>query len=63
MRRGAGLFSARAAVNTDVTVPAIVDTLAELERMRDTDVADAELAAARDFLIGVFPLRFETAGS
>ena len=63
MRRGAGPFSARAAVNTDVTVPAIVDTLAELERMRDTDVADAELAAARDFLIGVFPLRFETAGA
>ena len=35
MRRGAGPFSARAAVNTEVTVPAIVDTLAELDRMRD----------------------------
>ena len=63
MRRGAGPFSARAAVNTEVTVPAILDTLAELTRMRDTTVADAELAAARDFLIGVFPLRFETAGA
>jgi len=63
MRRGAGPFSARAAVNTEVTVPAILDTLAELRRMRDTPVDEAELVAARDFLIGVFPLRFETAGA
>ncbi|MFL5649965.1 MAG: M16 family metallopeptidase [Chloroflexota bacterium] len=63
MRRGAGPFSARAAVNTEVTVPALVDMLAELERMRDTQVQTSELVAARDFLIGVFPLRFETAGA
>jgi predicted Zn-dependent peptidase len=63
MRRGAGPFSARAAVNTEVTVPAIVDTLAELTRMREHPVAETELVAARDFLIGVFPLRFETAGA
>ena len=63
MRRGAGPFAARAAVNTEVTVPAIVDTVAELTRMRDTTVTDAELTSARDFLIGVFPLRFETAGA
>jgi zinc protease len=63
MRRGAGPFSARAAVNTEVTVPAILDMLAELTRMRDDPVDEAELVAARDFLIGVFPLRFETAGA
>jgi zinc protease len=63
LRRGAGPFGARAAVNTDATVPAILDTLAELTRMRETPVTDAELAAARDFLIGVFPLRFETASA
>ena len=63
MRRGAGPFSARAPVNTEVTVPAIVDMLAELTRMRDNEVAESELVAARDFLIGVFPLRFETAGA
>ena len=63
LRRGAGPFSARAAVNTEVTVPAIIDTLAELERMRDTPVEADELTAARDFLVGVFPLRFETAGA
>lgn len=62
LRRGAGPFSARAAVNTDVTVPAVSDMLGELERMRVEPVSDAELVAARDFLIGVFPLRFETPG-
>ena len=63
MRRGAGPFSARAAVNTEVTVPAVIDTLAELERMRDTPIGAGELAAARDYLVGVFPLRFETPGA
>jgi len=63
MRRGAGPFAARAAVNTEVTVPAIVDMLAELTRMRDVPIDATELVAARDFLIGVFPLRFETAGA
>ena len=62
LRRAAGPFAARAAVNTEVTVPAIIDILAELERIRDTSVTDAELKAARDFLVGVFPLRFETPG-
>jgi predicted Zn-dependent peptidase len=47
-------------VNTDVTVPAIRDILTELEGMRDRPVIEAELHAARDFLVGVFPLRFET---
>ena len=63
MRRGAGPFSARAAVNTEVTVPAVLDMLAELERMRAAPVEASELAAARDFLVGVFPLRFETPGA
>ncbi|MGZ6270310.1 MAG: M16 family metallopeptidase [Candidatus Limnocylindrales bacterium] len=60
MRRAPGPFAARAAVNTAATVPAIVDTLAELRRIRDDRVTDAELTAARDYLVGVFPLRFET---
>jgi len=63
LRRGAGPFAARAAVNTDVTVPAIIEMLAELTRMRDEPVTDEEVTAARDYLIGVFPLRFETAGA
>jgi predicted Zn-dependent peptidase len=63
MRRGAGPFGARAAVNTEVTVPAVLDMLGELDAMRRNAVKTAELVAARDFLIGVFPLRFETAGA
>ncbi len=63
LRRGAGPFAARAAVNTEVTVPALVEMLAELERMRDDPVTADEVTAARDYLIGVFPLRFETAGA
>jgi zinc protease len=63
LRRGAGPFAARAAVNTEVTVAATLDTLAELNRMREQPVEPAELQAARDFLVGVFPLRFETSGA
>ncbi len=63
LRRAAGPFAARAAVNTEVTVPAVIELLAELTRMRDEPVTDEEVAAARDYLIGVFPLRFETAGA
>jgi zinc protease len=62
LRRAAGPFGARAAVNTEVTVPAVADFLLELDRIRDARVTDAELKAARDFLVGVFPLRFETPG-
>jgi zinc protease len=60
LRRAAGPFAARAAVNTEVTVPATIDMLAELEAIRASEVAVEELHAARDFLVGVFPLRFET---
>ena len=62
MRRAAGPFAARAAVNTEVTVPALLEMLGELDRIRETPVDASELRAARDFLIGVFPLRFETPG-
>lgn len=37
--------------------------LGELDVMRRTEVKPSELTAARDFPIGVFPLRFETAGA
>jgi len=63
MRRGAGPFSVRSAVQTAATVPAIREILGELDRIRETEVTPAELAAARDYLVGVFPLRFETPGA
>ena len=62
LRRARGPFTARAAVNTEVTVPSIHEFLAELDRIREEPVTDGELRAARDFLVGVFPLRFETPG-
>ena len=62
MRRARGPFTARAAVNTEATVPSLHEFLVELDRIRETPVTDAELRAARDYIVGVFPLRFETPG-
>jgi predicted Zn-dependent peptidase len=62
LRRSAGPFAARAAVNTEVTVPAVVDFMTELRAIHE-GVTDEELNEARDYLVGVFPLRFETAGA
>ncbi len=62
LRRAAGPFAARAAVNTEVTIPALADMVAELEKIRSEPVDASELKLARDFLVGIFPLRFETPG-
>lgn len=59
-RRSPGPFAARSAVRTDATAPAILDAMAELRRIREEPLLPEELVAARDFLVGVFPLRFET---
>lgn len=61
LRRVPGPFAVRMAVQTDVTVPAIRDALDVLARMPEVAPTGAELDAAHDFLIGVFPLRFESA--
>ena len=61
-RRGAGPFAVRCAVQSDVTVPAVQAILGVLQGMRDDPVTPDELGLARDYLVGVFPLRFETAG-
>jgi zinc protease len=62
LRRGRGPFTARAAVNTEVTVPALHEILVELDRIREAPVTGEELRAAKNYLVGVFPLRFETPG-
>jgi zinc protease len=61
-RRAIGPFTASAAVQTEVTVDAIRELLGQLERIREAPPDEAELAEVRDFLVGVFPLRFETTG-
>ena len=48
------------AVQTEVTVDAIRELIGQLERIREAAPTEDELAEVRDFLIGVFPLRFET---
>ncbi|MFV2065037.1 MAG: M16 family metallopeptidase, partial [Chloroflexota bacterium] len=58
--RAAGPFAVRCAVESDMTAPAISDIMAELRRIREAPVEAEELDAARDYLVGVFPLRFET---
>jgi len=60
LRTSAGPFAVRSAVQTEVTAPAIEAVIGELRRIREEQVTPAELDAARDFLIGVFPLRFES---
>ena len=62
MRRGAGPFSSRAAVNTEVTVPAHGGHARRARAHARHARRAVRLVAARDFLIGVFPLRFETDG-
>jgi zinc protease len=59
-RRATGPFSATAAVQTEVTVDAIRELIGQLELMRAEAPGAQELAEVRDFLVGVFPLRFET---
>jgi predicted Zn-dependent peptidase len=61
-RRAAGPFSAAAAVQTEVTGDAIKEMLGQLTRIREEEPGDDELHEVRDFLVGVFPLRFETTG-
>jgi zinc protease len=61
-RRAVGPFTASAAVQTEVTVDAIRELLGQLERIREAAPEETELAEVRDFLVGVFPLRFETTG-
>ena len=62
MRGHAGPFAIRTAVETAVTVPAIVDALQIVRAIREAPVSADEIGVARDYLEGVFPLRFESAG-
>lgn len=59
-RRAAGPFIASAAVQTEVTSDALRELIGQLDRIRHSSPTEPELAEVRDFLVGVFPLRFET---
>jgi zinc protease len=59
-RRARGPFTATAAVQTEVTADAVRELLGQLDRIRAEPPGDDELREVRDFLVGIFPLRFET---
>jgi zinc protease len=60
LRRAAGPFGVRLAVESSVTAPAVADVMTLLEGIRRSAPDASELDAARDYLVGVFPLRFES---
>jgi zinc protease len=62
LRRSPGPFAARTAVQTEVTAPALTELLGQFDGVRTADVPAKELREVKDYLIGVFPLRFETTG-
>jgi zinc protease len=59
-RRAASPFEMSTAVETAVTADAIRETLMEVTRIREAPVTEAELSLAVSYLIGVFPIRFES---
>lgn len=63
LRRHGGVFSARAAVQTDTTAPALAETVTEIERMHAGGVSPDELDHVRQFRTGVFPVSFATASA
>jgi len=56
----AGDFEATAEVRTAVTGDSLKEFFYELDRIRTDTVGDQELADAKSFLTGVFPIRAET---
>jgi zinc protease len=59
-RRQTGPFVISSAVQSESTAPAAREALGEVERFRDDIVDNDELTLATDYLVGVFPIRFET---
>ena len=58
--KGMGLFMANAEVRTPVTDSALAEMLHQLDRIRNEVPADSEIAAAKNYLVGNFPLTIET---
>ena len=59
-RRTAGTFRATAEVRTPVTGPSLKEFFYELERIGNEPVSQKEIADAKSYLTGVFPIRLET---
>jgi len=59
-RRTAGTFRATAEVRTPVTGDSLKEFFYELNRIGNEPVSEKEIADAKSYLTGVFPLRLET---
>src|SRR5215208_5379669 len=59
-RRSAGTFRATAEVRTQVTGDSLKEFFYELERIGNEPVSAKEIADAKSYLTGVFPIRLET---
>ena len=59
-RRGPGPFVVSTAVQSEVTTAALTEIFVEIERIRGEKISKEELTLARDYLEGVFPIRYET---
>ncbi len=59
-RRSAGTFRATAEVRSAVTGDSLKEFFYELNRIRSEPVSEKEIADAKSYLTGVFPIRLET---
>ena len=59
-RRAASPFEISTAVETAVTADAVREIMTEFTRIREAPVTEAELSLAISYLVGVFPIRFES---
>jgi zinc protease len=59
-RRAAGTFRATAEVRTPVTGDSLKEFFYELNRISNEPVSEKEIADAKSYLTGVFPIRLET---
>lgn len=62
MQKHGGSFQASAETRNEVTAPAIREILAEMKRLRDEPVPDAELELQRQYNTGNYLLSLENAG-
>ncbi|HET6231462.1 MAG TPA: pitrilysin family protein, partial [Longimicrobiaceae bacterium] len=60
MRRDGGPFAMATSVQTEVTAHAIQEMLADMRGMLEGEVTPKELADARTYLAGVFPIQVQT---
>lgn len=61
-RRNAGPFGISTAVETAVTADAVREAMSEVETLGKEGPSAEEVDAARDYIVGIFPLRLETTG-